>query len=170
MGRNGALHDAQPALSLDAPRAEDRLRRDEAARSFDGPRDLRPLHRPVAEARIPCPRPDAALSCRGGLHDGRSRGFAGTPHQGPRGQFRREDASHVASRQGDGRGGSRRFPRLHRQTRGGFGRLDLEIRRCDRRPARASQILRIGGLPPFRPRHRGVLRRGLHPGRDRRYF
>ena len=102
--------------------------------------------------------------------DGRSRGFARTPHQGPRGRFCDQDAPHVASRQGDGRGGSGRFPRLYGEAFGGFGRRDHEVRRCDRRAARASRVLRVGRLPSFGPRHRGVLCRGLYAGRDRRYF
>ena len=60
--------------------------------------------------------------------------------------------------------------RAHREAVGCFGRLDLEVRRRDRRAARAPQVLRVGGLPPLGPRHRGVLCRGLHAGRDRRHL
>ena len=165
------IYDAQPALPLDAPRTEDRLRGDETAQPRFGPRNLRPLHGAVAASRIPRPRPDAPLQRRGRVYDGRSRGFARTPYQGPRGRFCDQDAPHVASRQGDGRGGFGRFPRLYGEAFGGFGRHDFEIRRRDAiGAARASQVLRVGGLPPLGPRHRGVLRRGLYAGRNRRYF
>ena len=170
VGRDGALYDAQPALPLDAPRAEDRLRRDEAAQPLDRPRDLRLLYGAAAEARVLRPWPDAALQRRGGLHDGRPGRFARAPHQGARGRLCGEDAPDVAPRQGDGRGEPRGVPRLHREAVGCFGRLDLEVRRRDRRAARAPQVLRVGGLPPLGPRHRGVLCRGLHAGRDRRHL
>ncbi len=128
VGRDGALHHAQSALPLDAPRTQDRFRRRGAAQPRFGARDLRPLHRSVAAARIFGAGTYAPLQCGGRMHDRRPRRFAGAPYKVPRGGFRVQGAAHVAARQGHGRGEPGGIQSLYRPFGRGGGHRDTLVR------------------------------------------
>ena len=71
MGGDRPLHDAQPALPLDAPGTEARIRHRQAPLPRDRPRDLRGMQRPARHAGIQRPGAHPTLRRRGRLHDGR---------------------------------------------------------------------------------------------------